>query len=71
MALRKRMNLRLIDMNWKASKRNKYLDKILIQIEARKIIQVANKKVSKIRIVHIKRVYINKKKHLSNKDMVF
>jgi hypothetical protein len=59
---KRRTNLKLTDINSRASKKNKLQDKILIPIEARKIILEVNKKVLKTKIVLTRRVYIKNKK---------
>jgi|JI10StandDraft_1071094.scaffolds.fasta_scaffold51957_2 hypothetical protein len=59
---KRRTSLKLTDINLRASKKNKLQDKILIRIEAKKIILEVNKKVSKTKIVLTRRVYIKNKK---------
>lgn len=59
---KRRTSLKLTDINLRASKKNKLQDKILIQIEAKKIILEVNKKVSKTKIAPTRRVYIKNKK---------
>lgn len=59
---KRRTSLKLTDINSRASKKNKLQDKILIRIEAKKIILEVNKKVSKTKIVPTRRVYIKNKK---------
>jgi hypothetical protein len=64
MDLKKKINLILIDINLGDFRnQGKSLEKIPIPIEVRKIIQEVMKKVSKIKIVHIKKVFTKKKKH--------
>lgn len=69
--LRKRINLKQVGINWKDFKRSNHLDKIRTQIEVKRIIQEATKKVSKTKTVHIKKVYMNKSKPCNNKAMEF
>lgn len=59
---KRKTSLKLTDINSRASKKNKLQDKILIRIEAKKIILEVNKKVSKTKIVLTRRVYIKNKK---------
>lgn len=64
MDLKRKTSLRPIDTSLKGSNKSKesLLDKIHIQIEARKIIRKAMKKVLRMRIVPIKKVYMKKRK---------
>lgn len=60
MDLRKRTSQIQIVFSWKDSQKENRLDKTLIQIEARKTIQAAMKKVLKMRIALTKKAFIKK-----------
>lgn len=60
MDLRKRTSQIQTVSSWKDSQKENRLDKTLIQIEARKTIQAAMKKVLKMKIVHTRKAFIKK-----------
>lgn len=71
MGLRKKMKLKQPVTSSEEYKKNRFLEKIRIQIEVKKTTQEAMKRASKkMRVVLTKRVFIRKRKLFKSKAML-
>lgn len=60
--LKRRMNLKRIDISSEGCKKNKFFEKNLLQLEAKKIILEVNRKALRMKIARIKKVSIRNRR---------